>query len=102
MTIESIIRPFVGRDVTPKPFTKPGSVGVPNIHISVGLVGGTKTFGTSGSGASATLMGNVHTENGPSSEAITAAMEADYNDAESTQGYGGGNGGKNIRALTGY
>jgi hypothetical protein len=63
MPLEPIIRPFIGQDVTPKPFT-PGGRGsnVPEVRLVIGQVGGTKTFSFSQSTTLSSYMAAVHTE----------------------------------------
>ena len=67
---ESTVNPFVHEDVTPTPFEKPGSVGVPPVRTSVGLKGGTKTFNTSYSFSRSTKLGSVHSESPSTSNTI--------------------------------
>ena len=73
--LETIITPFVGEDVTPTPFTQPGSVGVPPVRVSIGLKGGTKTFTTSYSFSRATKLGAVHKETEANSKAIQNTIQ---------------------------
>lgn len=62
MTIETVVRPFSNPSVTPTPFTNPGAVGVPNVKIQVGAVGGSKTFSFSFSCTSTSYMVRIHRE----------------------------------------
>lgn len=62
MAIEQVIRPFVGTDVAPTPFHPGGPVSQPPIRLSIGLVGGTKTFGFSQSATLTSYMAQVNTE----------------------------------------
>lgn len=74
--LEGSIRPFVGTETDPTRYQQPGTVGVPNVRIAIGMKGGTKTFATSGSMSVGTYMGKVKTENPATSAAIKAAMTA--------------------------
>ena len=60
--LEPIIRPFVGEQVGPQPFHPGSSQSAPPVRLSIGLVGGSKTFAFSGSASTATYMAAVHTE----------------------------------------
>lgn len=60
--LEGIIRPFAGDSVTAKQFFQPGSSGVAPARLSVGLVGGNKTFAWSYSTTLSSYMAAVHTE----------------------------------------
>lgn len=60
--LEGIVRPFVGRDVTPTPFHTAGAVNVPPVLLSIGIIGGTKTFSFSGSMTLTSYMAAVHKE----------------------------------------
>jgi hypothetical protein len=63
MTIETIIRPFIGESVTPRAFIKPGGVASAPVRIGpIGLPGGTTTFTFNGSGTNTTYMAAVHKE----------------------------------------
>lgn len=73
--LQAIIAPYVGQDVTPTPFTPPGTVGTPPVHVTVGLKGGTKTFATSASSQQSYKLGTVLTESPPTnSVAVQNAM----------------------------
>src|ERR1700733_12608337 len=58
--METTLRPFATVDVGPVPFTKPGAVAAPLIHIIVGAVGGTTTFNYSLSNTASFKLGKVH------------------------------------------
>jgi hypothetical protein len=60
--LEPIIRPFVGDQVSPRPFHPGSSTSAPPVRLSVGLVGGTKTFAFSASSSLSSYMAAVHTE----------------------------------------
>lgn len=60
--LEGIIRPFAGEGVTAKQFFQPGTAGVAPARLSVGLVGGNKTFAWSYSTSLSSYMAAVHTE----------------------------------------
>lgn len=60
--LEPIIRPFVGDNIAPTPFHPQGGASVPPVLLSVGLVGGTKTFSFSQSATLTSYMAAVHTE----------------------------------------
>lgn len=60
--LEGIIRPFVGRDVTPRTVIQPGGRSSPPVRLAVGIVGGTKTFSYSGSSSLSSYMMAVNTE----------------------------------------
>lgn len=61
-TMEGIIRPFVGQDVTPKSILVPGAQPISPVRLVIGDRGGTKTFSYSGSAQLSSYMANVHTE----------------------------------------
>jgi hypothetical protein len=60
--LEGIIRPFVGEQVGPQPFHPGSSQSAPPVRLSIGLVGGSKTFSYSGSSSLTSYMAAVHTE----------------------------------------
>lgn len=60
--MEGIVRPFVGRDVSPISIHQAGAKSAPEVRLAIGVVGGTKTFPYSGSGSLSTYMMTVHTE----------------------------------------
>lgn len=60
--LEPIIRPFVGDNVGPTPFHPAGAANVPPVRLSVGLVGGSRTFSFSNSSTITSYMASVHTE----------------------------------------
>lgn len=60
--LEPIIRPFVGQDVGPTPFHPQGGQSAPPVRLSIGLVGGSKTFAFSTSSTLTSYMAAVHTE----------------------------------------
>lgn len=61
-SLEHIIRPFQNQDVTPTPFHPAGVVGAEPVRLVVGLRGGTKTFGFSGSATRSSYMQAEHHE----------------------------------------
>jgi hypothetical protein len=62
MTLETIIRPFVGSQVGPQPFHPQGGGSAPAVRFAIGIVGGTKTFSWSTSSSLSSYMAAVHTE----------------------------------------
>lgn len=62
MGLESIIRPYVAPDTEPTPFHPAGSTSTPPVRLTVGLIGGTKTFAYAQSGSTSKYMAAVHTE----------------------------------------
>jgi len=62
MTLEAIIRPFVGDQVSPQPFHPGNSASAPPVRLSVGQIGGSKTFSFSSSTSISSYMAAVHTE----------------------------------------
>lgn len=60
--LEGVIRPFVGDQVTPQPFHPGNSASAPPVRLSIGLVGGSKTFAFSSSSTLTSYMAAVHTE----------------------------------------
>lgn len=60
--LEGVIRPFVGDQVGPQPFHPGTSQSAPPVRLSIGLVGGSKTFGFSQSSNLSSTMAAVHTE----------------------------------------
>jgi len=62
MTLEAIIRPFVGDQVSPQPFNPGNSASAPPVRLSVGQIGGSKTFSFSSSTSISSYMAAVHTE----------------------------------------
>ncbi len=60
--LEGIIRPFIGDNVAPTPFHPGNSASAPPARLSIGLVGGTKTFSFSSSVNLSAYMAAVHTE----------------------------------------
>lgn len=60
--LEGIIRPFVGRDVSPVAIKTPGARSAPPVRLALGLKGGTKTFSYSGNSTLSSYMAQVHTE----------------------------------------
>ena len=60
--LEGIIRPFVGEQVGPQPFHPGNSQSAPQVRLSIGLVGGTKTFSYSGSSSMSMYMAAIHKE----------------------------------------
>jgi hypothetical protein len=59
---EVIIRPFVGDSAAPTPFHPGGPVSAPPVRLSIGLTGGSKTFGWSQSSTLSSYMAQVNTE----------------------------------------
>ena len=76
MAMEPIIRPFIGPGTDPQPFHPAGTIGVPDVHVSIGLKGGTKTFSYSGSSTVGTKMGNAHKEKAPLSPALQSKLSS--------------------------
>jgi len=72
--LETIVRPFAAPDVTPTPFHPAGAVGVPQVRVTVGLKGGTRTFSFSASSTISFRMGNKHKETAPASEALQSVL----------------------------
>lgn len=62
MSLEQIVRPFVGEDVTPKKEFTQGGQSSSMVRLAIGTVGGTKTFSFSGSSTLSSYMAAVHTE----------------------------------------
>jgi len=60
--LEGVIRPYVGEGIGPTPFHPDGAVNVPPVRLSIGLVGGTKTFSFAQSATLTSQMAAVHTE----------------------------------------
>lgn len=60
--LEGIVRPFVGTDTRPTPFHPAGAVSAPPVRLSVGLIGGNKTFSYSQNATISSYMAAVHTE----------------------------------------
>jgi hypothetical protein len=60
--LEPIIRPFVGPGTDPTPFHPENGSSQPPVLLSVGLVGGSKTFSYSQSATLTSYMAAVHTE----------------------------------------
>lgn len=60
--LEGIIRPFVGAQVSPQRFIAGSPASAPPVRLSVGLVGGSKTFSFSSSTSLSSYMAAVHTE----------------------------------------
>lgn len=60
--LEGIIRPYVGTQVGPQPFHPGSSQSAPPVRLSIGLVGGSKTFAFSSSATLSSYMAAVHTE----------------------------------------
>lgn len=62
MGLEVVIRPFVAPNTGPTPFHAAGTVNVPPVRFTVGLIGGNKTFSYSQSVTITSYMAAVHTE----------------------------------------
>jgi hypothetical protein len=60
--LEPIIRPFVGDQVGPQPFHPGSSTSAPPVRLSIGLIGGSKTFAFSSTTTLSSYMAAVHTE----------------------------------------
>lgn len=60
--MEGIIRPWVGRDVSPVRSYPANPVNVPPVRLIIGEVGGTRTFAFSGSSTLSSYMATVHRE----------------------------------------
>lgn len=63
--LEGIVRPFVGDNVFPTPFTKPGESGSQMVRVAIGFQGSLKTMGYSFSVTSTSKMGQAHKEKPP-------------------------------------
>lgn len=74
--LEGIIRPFVGQQVGPTAIHQSGAVNIPPVRLVVGLVGGNKTFGFSGSSSLSSYMAAVHTEKPSSAFDMTTGQLA--------------------------
>lgn len=74
--LEGIIRPFVGEQVSPQPFHQGNSQSAPPVRLSVGLVGGSKTFAFSSSATISSYMAAVHTEKTSSAFDMTTGQLA--------------------------
>jgi hypothetical protein len=62
MSLESVVRPFAGQDVTPVKIVQGNAGPSAPVRLVIGLYGGTKTFAYSGSSTLTSYMANVHTE----------------------------------------
>jgi hypothetical protein len=62
MTLETVIRPFVGTRTEPTPFHPAGATNAPPVRLVIGLVGGNKTFSWSHSTSLSAYMAQVHRE----------------------------------------
>jgi hypothetical protein len=62
MSLESVVRPFAGQDVTPTKIVQGNAGPSAPVRLVIGLYGGTKTFAYSGSSTLTSYMANVHTE----------------------------------------
>lgn len=62
MTMEAIVRPFVGNEVTPRAIHQQGGKAQPPVRIAVGIIGGNTTFSYSGSSSLSSYMMAVNTE----------------------------------------
>jgi hypothetical protein len=62
MTLETIIRPYVGEGVGPQRFIPGQAASSPPVRLSIGIVGGSKTFSFSNSSSLSSYMAAVHTE----------------------------------------
>lgn len=60
--LEGVVRPYVGKDVTPVKIVQPNAGPSAPVRVVIGLYGGTKTFAYSGSSSLSSYMANVHTE----------------------------------------
>lgn len=60
--MEGIIRPFTEKQVSPVPIYQNGARSTAPVRLSIGAVGGTKTFSFSGSSSLSSYMAAVHTE----------------------------------------
>lgn len=67
--LEGIVRPFVGDNVFPTPYTKPGESGAQMVRIAIGFQGSLKTMGYSLSVTSSSKMGQAHKEKPPDNSA---------------------------------
>lgn len=60
--LEGVIRPWVSDPVNPTSIKQPSPQAQPMVRLSIGLVGGSKTFSYSGSSSLSSYMADVHTE----------------------------------------
>lgn len=60
--LEGIVRPFIGETTGPTPFHPAGGSSQPPVRLTVGLLGGTKTFSFSQNATLTSYMAAVHTE----------------------------------------
>lgn len=60
--LEPIIRPFVGNSVGPQRFIPGAAASAPPVRMSVGIIGGSRTFSFSSSSSLSSYMAAVHTE----------------------------------------
>jgi len=60
--LEGVIRPFMGENTAPTPFHPGNSASAPPVRLSIGLVGGSKTFSFSSSTSMSSYMAAVHSE----------------------------------------
>lgn len=75
--LEQVIRPFVDQTTGPTPFHPAGAVSVPPVRMSIGLVGGNKTFSFSQSATLTNYMAAVHTEKASTSfNMVTGKLSA--------------------------
>lgn len=77
MTLETVIRPFVGEQVAPQRFIPTGgNASSPPVQLTIGLVGGSKTFSFSNSSTLSSYMAAVHTEQSVSAFDMTTGKLA--------------------------
>ncbi len=60
--LEGVIRPFMGETTAPTPFHPGNPASAPPVRLSIGIIGGTKTFSFSSSTNISSYMASVHTE----------------------------------------
>ena len=87
-TMEQIIRPFQGEDVSGIAYVPPGGNSQPPVNVHAGLVGGTQTFTGDISYTRTTKVGAVHKEKPSNSQVIKDVIAS-----PSSYDYSGGMGG---------
>ncbi len=64
MTVETFVRPFIGKDTSPVRVVKAGQAGVEPVLVMVGRKGGARTFAWSGNSQLTAYLIRVHRERG--------------------------------------
>jgi hypothetical protein len=64
MTIETIVRPFIGQDTTPVRTVRAGQSSVEPVLVVAGRKGGARTFAWSGSASMTSYLIRIHRERG--------------------------------------